>query len=65
MEGYSMTSYTGKCLLGIKAKNLVTDVQVVDTAGNSIPLPLDVYLARRVKPDYKTLPWCEDIGKHG
>jgi hypothetical protein len=58
-----MTSYTGKCLFGIKAKNDVTDVQVVDTAGNSIPLPLPDYLARGVKPDYETLPWCEDVGK--
>jgi hypothetical protein len=58
-----MTSYTGKCLLGSKAKNVVTDVQVVDSAGNSLPLPLPDYLARGVKPDYKTLPWCEDVGR--
>jgi hypothetical protein len=58
-----MTSYTGKCRLGIKARNVVTDIKVEDPGGNSITLPLQGYLARGVKPDYETLPGCEDVGK--
>ena len=56
-----MSSYTGRCLLGIKERNLVTDVQVTDTGGNSIPLPLQDYISRNIKPDYRELKWCEDL----
>ena len=59
------TRHTGKCQAGIKARNLLTGVQVVDADGNSIPLSLSDYLARRVKPGYATLPWCEDLGNAG
>jgi GNAT superfamily N-acetyltransferase len=58
----AITKYIGKCRVGIKARNLLTGVQVVGVGGNSIPLSLSDYLARGVKPDYATLPWCEDLG---
>jgi GNAT superfamily N-acetyltransferase len=58
----AITKYIGKCRVGIKARNLLTGIQVVDAGGNSIPLSLSDYLARGVKPDYATLPWCEDLG---
>jgi hypothetical protein len=55
-----MTSYTGLYKVGIKASNRVTDIQVKDTGGNSLPLALDEYIRRGVKPDWQTLPWAED-----
>jgi hypothetical protein len=60
-----MNSYRGVCLLGVKAKNLVADVKVKDTAGLSITLTLAEYVRRAVKPEYKTLPWCEDQAPPG
>jgi len=54
------SSYRGLYLVGDKAANRITDVQVVDTGGISIPLPLVDYVNLGVQPDYKTLPWHED-----
>jgi hypothetical protein len=56
-----VTSYTGKCLVGIKARKLITHVQVSVSGGNSIPLPLSDYVAGGVQPDYATLTWCGDV----
>jgi hypothetical protein len=56
-----MTSYTGICLIGSKDRRVVTDVQVKDPFGNSLPLPIVEYQSRNVKPEISTLPWCEDL----
>ena len=46
--------YTGLYL--IVTNEVITDVQVTDPNGNSIPLPLQDYINRGVKPDWKSLP---------
>ena len=61
MEVIMASSYRGLFLVGDKATGRVTDVQVIDTGGNSIPLPFSEYRLRGVQPDYKTLPWQEDV----
>lgn len=48
------SSYTGLYL--IMTRGEVTDVQVVDPGGNSMPLPLDEYIRRDVQPNYRDLP---------
>jgi hypothetical protein len=53
--------YRGLYLVGDKATGRITDVQTVTPDGDSVPLPLLVYVARRIEPNYKTLPWREDI----
>ena len=35
-------------------------VQVFYTTGNSMPLDVDVYIEREIKPDIKTLPTQEE-----
>jgi hypothetical protein len=54
------SSYKGLYRIGDKATGVVTDIQVEDAGGSSIPLPLAEYIAREVLPDYQTLPWWED-----
>jgi hypothetical protein len=56
-----MTAYTGICRIGSKEQNVVTDVQVKDPFGNSLPLPIYEYQRRNVKPEYSTLPWCDEL----
>ncbi len=48
------SSYRGQYRLG--PKDLPTDIQVIDSGGNSLPLRLEVYIARNFKPDWRTLP---------
>ncbi len=48
------SSYRG--LYVIYTNGQPTDVQVQDTGGNSLSLPLADYLAREVKPDWRELP---------
>jgi hypothetical protein len=60
LEVNMASGYTGLFLIGDKAANRITHVQVVNTDGNSIPLPLADYVARGIQPDYKTLPWREN-----
>lgn len=55
------SGYRGVFLIGNKAANRITDVQVVDAGGNTIPLPFAEYVARGAEPNYKTLPWQEDV----
>jgi hypothetical protein len=55
------STYRGVFLIGNKAANRITDVQVVDAGGNTIPLPFAEYVARGAEPNYKTLPWQEDV----
>lgn len=49
------SSYTGIYSLKL-SDGTITDVQVVDTAGNSIPLPIDDYRSRGVQPPAESLP---------
>ncbi len=49
------TNYTG--IYSLKTPNgTITDVQVVDTSGHSIPLPIHLYISRGVQPPAETLP---------
>ena len=50
------TSYVGRCV--IKLNGVITDIQVEDQAGNSIPLPIDEYLKRNISPNHISLPEC-------
>ena len=52
------SSYRG--LYVIYTNGQPTDVQVQDTGGNSLSLPLADYLAREVKPDWRELPSQDD-----
>ncbi len=54
-------NYRGIYLIGDKAKDLISHVQVIDSNGNGNPLRPHEYVTRGIKPDYKTLPWREDI----
>jgi len=54
-------NYRSLYLIGDKKTGRITDVQVVDVGGASIPLPLADCVARGVEPNYRTLPWQEDI----
>ena len=54
-------NYRGIYLIGDKAKDLITHVQVIDLNGNGNPLRPHEYVTRGIKPDYKTLPWREEI----
>jgi hypothetical protein len=51
----------GVYLIGNKVAQRVRAVQIVDCAGNSITLRLKDYLSRRIQPEYKVLPWQEDV----
>ena len=45
-----------KGLYVIRVNGVVTDVQVEDTGGNSLALPIDKYCERGVEPDWRLLP---------
>ena len=47
------SGYRGVFLIGNKAANRITDVQVVDAGGNTIPLPFAEYVARGAEPNYR------------
>ncbi|MBA9063896.1 hypothetical protein GGQ91_003297 [Methylobacterium fujisawaense] len=55
------SSYRGlyKCL---PKQDRPTHIQVVDTGGNSLPLPIDTYEDRDVQPDWRKLPWQGEDG---
>ena len=36
-------------------------VQIVDCAGNSTTIPLKDYIPQKIEPEYKTLPWQQDV----
>ena len=36
-------------------------VQIVDNAGNSMPLDAEIYIEREIKPDIKFLPTKEEF----
>ena len=36
-------------------------LQIVDCAGNSTTLRLKDYISQKIEPEYKTLPWQQDV----
>jgi hypothetical protein len=54
-------THRGLYLIGDKAAGRVTHVQIVHAAGDTIPLSLNAYVARGIKPNFESLPWREDI----
>jgi hypothetical protein len=53
--------YRGLYLVGDKSAGRIMDVQTVTPDGDSAPLPPLAYVARKIEPNYKTLPWREDV----
>jgi hypothetical protein len=51
----------GAYLIGSKREERVRAVQIVDCAGNSTTLRLKDYISRKIEPEYKTLPWQQDV----
>jgi hypothetical protein len=51
----------GAYLIGSKRDKRVRAVQIVDCTGNSTTLRLKDYISRKIKPEYKTLPWQQDV----
>ncbi len=51
----------GAYLIGSKRDKRVRAVQIVDCAGNSTTLRLKDYISRKIEPEYKTLPWQQDV----
>ena len=51
----------GVYLIGTKLTQRVRAVQIVDCAGNSTTLRLKDYVSRNIQPEYKILPWQEDV----
>ena len=51
----------GVYLIGSKLAQRVRAVQIVDCTGNSTTLRLTDYISRKIGPEYKTLPWQQDV----
>jgi hypothetical protein len=51
----------GVYLIGSKLAQRVRAVQIVDCAGNSTTLRLKDYISQKIEPEYKTLPWQQDV----
>ena len=51
----------GAYLIGSKRDKRVRAVQIVDCTGNCITLRLKDYISRKIKPEFKTLPWQQDV----
>jgi hypothetical protein len=51
----------GAYLIGSKRDKRVRAVQIADCTGNSTTLRLKDYISRKIKPEYKTLPWQQDV----
>jgi hypothetical protein len=51
----------GVYLIGSKLAQCVRAVQIVDCAGNSTTLRQKDYISKKIEPEYKTLPWQQDV----
>jgi hypothetical protein len=51
----------GAYLIGSKLAQRVRAVQIVDCAGNCTTLRLKDYISQKIEPEYKTLPWQQDV----
>ncbi len=56
-----LTMARGAYLIGSKHAHRVRAVQIVDCAGNSTTLRLKDYISQKIEPDYKRLPWQQDV----
>jgi hypothetical protein len=56
-----VVAYRGLYLVGSKRDRHVRAVQIADSAGRSTTLRLSEYISRGIEPDYKTLPWQENV----
>jgi hypothetical protein len=54
-------TYRGLYLVGSKLNRRIRAVHIVNSAGKSITLRLSEYISRGIEPEYKTLPWQEDV----
>ena len=54
-------TYRGLYLVGNKRARRIKAVHVVNSAGRSTTLRLSDYISRQIEPEYKTLPWQEDV----
>ena len=54
-------TYRGLYLVGNKPSRRIRAAQIVDSAGKSTTLRLSEYISRGIEPDYKTVPWQEDV----
>jgi hypothetical protein len=54
-------TYRGLYLVGSKRDRRIRAVHIVNSAGKSITLRLSEYISRGIEPEYKTLPWQEDV----
>ncbi len=54
--------YTGQYIQKFE-NGKIHSVQVFDTAGNSIPLDVEIYIQREIKPDIESLPTQEEYKK--
>lgn len=52
------SQYTGVCVVKSGSGKILA-VQVRDPFGNSIPIPPEDYVARRIKPPLESLPVCD------
>jgi hypothetical protein len=55
-------TYRGLYLVGTKRSPRIRGVRVVNTAGTYTTLRLSEYISRGIEPpEYKTLPWQQDV----
>jgi hypothetical protein len=54
-------TYRGVYLVGNKRQRRIKAVHIVDSAGRHTTVRLSDYVSRKIEPDYKTLPWQEDV----
>lgn len=54
-------NYRGLYVVGDKRKGSIRAIQVVDEGSGIHSLSIAEYVARGFEPNYKTLPWEEDI----
>jgi hypothetical protein len=55
-------TYRGLYLVGNKRDRHVIAVHAENSLGRSTTLRLSEYVSRGIQPEYKTLPWQEDVG---
>jgi hypothetical protein len=54
-------TYRGLYLVGNKRAQSIRAVQIVDSASRQGTVRLSDYVSRGIEPEYKTLPWQEDL----
>jgi hypothetical protein len=54
-------TYRGLYLVGNKRARTIRAVQIMDSAGRHTTVRLSDYVSRGIEPEYKALPWQEDL----